>query len=144
MVKPLLGSMDIVSSVPGLNVVTQQKIGWITAIKESDWLGLAKQCYVSKQSPVLRVKKLMMPNANYYVDNLGKYLIDCAPAILTSDDQIWLESCFYSLKTTQQRIEYCQQILAKYRKSAAGSGRRPRPLHPVRANAVSAISTRPP
>ncbi|MGC9462351.1 EH signature domain-containing protein [Vibrio genomosp. F10] len=114
MVKPLLDSMDIVSSVPGLNVITQQKIGWIAAIKESDWLGLAKQCYVNKQSPVHWVKKLMMPNANYYVDNLGKYLIDCSPVTLTGDDQTWLESCFHSLKTTQQRVEYCQKLLAKY------------------------------
>ncbi|MGF1763385.1 EH signature domain-containing protein [Aliivibrio kagoshimensis] len=114
MVQPLLSSMSIVRDVPGLNKASLQKIDWILAVKGSDWQFLATQCHLNQQSPMNRVKKLMMPNANRYVDKLPKYLIECAPTSLSSHDQTWLEACFQSLKTAQQRVAFCEQLLERY------------------------------
>lgn len=114
MVSPLVSTMSIVRSVAGLNPACAQKIDWVNAIQHRDYRTLAQACYDANVAPRKRIKQLMLPNANNYGDEIVPYLAQCPDEKLTKQDQIWLESCFDELKTTRQRVAFCEQILLTY------------------------------
>lgn len=112
-VKPLLESMDIVRGVPGLNELDASRIDWLNAVKRKDWNALAAMCFGRLLPPRVLVKKLMLPNANTYLQHIPEYLVNCAPRSIDDNIEGWLSQCFHSLKVTRQQVVFCDALITQ-------------------------------
>jgi TPR repeat protein len=111
--KDLLSSMHIARKVV-TNYENKEKLDWLISLQSKDWDELALSCIQSFMTPLQRISILKLPKANEYYQMLPDKLISAVSDPLDHKSDTWLDRCFYSFKTTQERLMFCEEAINSY------------------------------
>lgn len=111
--KDLLSSMHIARKVV-TNYENKEKLDWLISLQSKDWDELALSCIQSLMTPLQRISILKLPKANEYYQMLPDKLISAVSDPLDHKSDTWLDRCFYSFKTTQERLIFCEEAINSY------------------------------
>lgn len=111
--KDLLSSMHIARKVV-INYENKEKLDWLISLQSKDWKALALSCVQSFMTPLQRISVLKLPKANEYYQMLPEMLINAVNDPLDKKLDAWLDRCFYSFKTTQERLIFCEEAIKNY------------------------------
>ncbi|MDN3696186.1 EH signature domain-containing protein [Vibrio cortegadensis] len=111
----LIQSMDIVQGVSELADLERKKIDWLQAIRSQSYQSMSQYCFDNNRTPKSYVKYLRLPKANSYERNLSTELVKVAPKPLTSVADLWLQECFRSLKTTNNKLAFCDTVITHFK-----------------------------
>jgi hypothetical protein len=110
----LIQSMDIVQGVSELADLERKKIDWLQAIRSQSYQSMSQYCFDNNRTPKSYVKYLRLPKANSYERHLSTELVKVAPRPLTSVADLWLQECFRSLKTTSDKLAFCDTAISYF------------------------------
>ncbi|WP_210467729.1 EH signature domain-containing protein [Vibrio crassostreae] len=111
----LIQSMDIVQGVSELADLERKKIDWLQAIRNQSYQSMSQYCFDNNRTPKSYVKYLRLPKANSYERHLSTELVKVAPKPLTSVADLWLQECFRSLKTTNDKLAFCDIAISYFK-----------------------------
>jgi hypothetical protein len=107
--------MDIVQGVSELADLERKKIDWLQAIRSQGYQSMSQYCFDNNRTPKSYVKYLRLPKANSYERHLSTELVKIAPKPLTSVADLWLKECFRSLKTTNDKLAFCDTAIGYFK-----------------------------
>lgn len=111
-VSVLVDSIEIARNVPNWNELDVLKLDWLLALKSKQYQVMAEICYNANKSVASYIKSLRLPQASTYQAHVEKSIVEMIPSTdLSAHDDAWLISNFYALKTTQQRIDFCESLI---------------------------------
>ncbi|MDN3616743.1 EH signature domain-containing protein [Vibrio gallaecicus] len=111
----LIKSMDIVQGVSELADLERKKIDWLQAIRGQGYQSMSQYCFDNNRTPKSYVKYLRLPKANSYERHLSTELVKIAPKPLTRVADLWLKECFRSLKTTNDKLAFCDTAIGYFK-----------------------------
>ncbi|WP_160167702.1 EH signature domain-containing protein [Vibrio jasicida] len=114
-VPDLIQSMDIVQGVSELEDLERKKIDWLQAIRSQSYQSMSQYCFDNNRTPRSYVRYLRLPKANSYERHLSSELVKAAPRPLTSAADLWLQECFRSLKTTNDKLAFCDTAINHFK-----------------------------
>lgn len=112
-VSDLVDTMSVARKAAHLNIEVVDKIDWLIAVQEKDWISIARFCF-QKQIPLrLFLDKANLPISNQYQFAISPYLVEVAYQEYVNESELesWLLICFAAAKTTQTKIDYFESVL---------------------------------
>ncbi|PSV28035.1 hypothetical protein C9J40_19725 [Photobacterium sp. GB-72] len=114
-VNNLKETMAIARTAKGLDPLNIMRIDWLLALEKKDYFQLAQYCYERQQTVISFIKYLRLPLSNSYLSAVNNGVLSCLKDGNLSDvDDIWLHKNYLSLKTTHQKINFCELFIMKF------------------------------
>ncbi|EOX4938276.1 hypothetical protein ACER1F_001885 [Vibrio alginolyticus] len=112
-VADLVDSIEIARTVPNWNEFDALKLDWLLALKSQQYQSMVEMCYQVNRSVASYIKLLRLPQASSYQRLVEQKILNVIPKTdLSTNDDLWLISNFYALKTTQQRVQFCSNLIS--------------------------------
>lgn len=119
-VTQLVDTMAIARCVPQLDELVKQKIDWLILLQQGDDAQLAKYCRQLNRTVSSTIRWLRLPQMNSYEGRLIKHLCTACSSKSNDSDDKWLAENFLALQTTQQRINFLEQIIIFFENRSLG------------------------
>ncbi|CAM3140294.1 EH signature domain-containing protein [Vibrio neptunius] len=114
-VNHLTQTMHIARTAKGLAPLEARKIDWLLALQKQDFPQLVQYCYEQHRSVPEFIRYLRLPQANHYAEKVSANLLTCIDeGDLSETNDTWLHRNFINLKTTKQRVAFCESFITKF------------------------------